>query len=181
MQPTSPVASPPGSSLFTYYGKQNRAIVVQVDSDDDDNEPQSTAHSHQREQPLSHISNSSSPQPITPAIPRTPQKTRTPKSFFSPSGTPCYKSGPSISQARLPVTATIRPSPENNYAAFIDANGLTELFPAIDLVRRRVVMFNWKDELLNLGISQDLVSDLMTAMNTYSDTERSFTSESPFG
>ena len=43
-QTTSPIASPPGSSVFIYYGtrKQNQAIVV-VDSDsDDDGKPQST-------------------------------------------------------------------------------------------------------------------------------------------
>jgi len=40
-------------------------------------------------------------------------------------------------------------------------------------------MFNWKDELLNLGIAQDLVVDLMSAMNSYSETERAF--PSPFG
>ena len=185
MQPTSPIVSPPGSSLFTYYGKQNRAIIVDSDSDDDNNKPHSTTHSHRHEHPLSHLSNSSSSQPcpITPGNPhttgnpRTPQntqsKTQTPKNFISPLGTPPrYKSGPTLSQARLPVTGSaVRPSPENYYAAFIESNGLTELFPAINLVRRRVVMLNWKEELLNLGISQDLVADLMTVMNSYSDTE----------
>ena len=208
MQATSPIASPPGSSVFVYYGKQNRAIIV--DSDDDDNDNfQSTdlrtenatlraqlkqvrqslkraedviSNSHRRERPPSNISSSSSqPCPVTPAIPRTPERTqsRNPKRFLSPVGTPsCYKSSTS-SQVRSPVTA-ITPSPENLYATFINTNGLTEFLPAINLVRRRVVMFNWKEELLNLGITQDLVADLMTAMNTYSDSERSFPFETPF-
>jgi hypothetical protein len=217
MQTTSPIASPPGSSVFTYYGK-HQAAVADPDSDDDD-EPQSTGfkientalrtqldqvhqsfkwaedvftNSHRREQPLAHISNGSSsqPRPITPAntpsrtIPRTPERTLSSQSsktnnFFSPMGTPSrHKSGPSnllspcgagSSQARLSVTP-IRAFPENQYTAFIDANGLIELHPAIDLVRRRVLMFNWKDELLNLGITQDLVADLMSAMNSYSET-----------
>ena len=203
MQTTSPIASPPGSSVFTYYGKQNRVAVVDFDSDDDD-ELQSTgfntentalrtqleqvhqslkradvlANSHRREQPLAHT------------IPHTPErtlsshssKTLTPNSFISSTRTPCHKSRPSnsLSSARLPVTPT-RVSPEDQYAAFIDANDLTEFQAAIDLVHRRVVMFNWKEELLILGIAQDLVADLMSAMNSYSETERSFTSESPFG
>lgn len=186
MQTTSPIASPPGSSIFTYYGKQNRAALVDSDSDDD-----------RHEEPLTHINSfSSQPFPITPAnphtIPRTPDRTLfsqssntlSPNGFISPTRTLSrHKSGPSSSNslsARLPVTPT-RVSSENHYAAFIDANGLTEFYPGIDLVRRRVVMFNWKDELLNLGIAQDLVADLMSAMNIYSETERSFPSESPFG
>jgi hypothetical protein len=213
MQTTSLIASPPGSSVFIYYGKQNRAPII-VDSDDDDDTPQSTdlktenaalraqlvqvhqslkraegviANSHRRERPPSNISSSSSqPCPITPAIPRTiprtPERTqsRTSKSFISPAGTPSRSKSGTSSQVRSPATA-IRTSPENHYAAFINTNGLTEFLPAIDLVRRRVVMFNWKEELLNLGVTQDLVADLMTAMNSYSDTERSFPSESPFG
>ena len=205
MQTTSPIASPPGSSVFTYYGKQNRAAVVDSDSDDDDKlqstgfEIENTAirtqleqvHqslkwadvlSHRREQPLAHISN-----PHT--IPRTPErtlssqssKTLTQNSFISPTRTPRHKSGPSnsLSSARSPVTPT-RVDPEDHYAAFIDANGLREYYPAIDLVRRRVVMYNWKEELLILGIAQDLVADLLSAMNSYSQNERSFLSESPF-
>jgi len=74
-----------------------------------------------------------------------------------------------MSSTQLPVTPT-RLSSENHYAAFIDANGLTEFYPAIDLVRCRVVMFNWKDELLNLSIEQDLVADLLSAMNSYSES-----------
>jgi hypothetical protein len=37
LQPTSPIASPPGSSVFCFYGnlKQNQAIVIDSDSDDD--------------------------------------------------------------------------------------------------------------------------------------------------
>ena len=210
MQTTSPIASPPGSSVFTYYGKQNRAVVVDSDSDDDDKpqsagiETENTALRTQLEQ-INHslIGSSSHPHPMTPitpanprTIPRTPErtlssqssKTLTPNSFISPTRTPSrHKSGPSdslsfcgaeSSQARLPVTPT-RAGPENQYAAFIHTNGLTEFHPAIDLVRRRVVMFNWKDELLNLGIAQDLVVDLMSAMNSYSETERAF--PSPFG
>jgi hypothetical protein len=202
MQTTSLIASPPGSSVFTCYGKQNQAI--NFDSDDDDDRPRLTdlkdenaALRTQLEQvrqslkqaedlihSLSHGSSSQScPTPAIPrTIPRTPERTqsRNPKNLISPAGTPSrYQSGTSIFQARSPVTA-IRASPENHYAAFIDANGLTELLPSIDLVRRRVVMFNWKDELLNLGITQDLVADLMTAMNSYSDSERSFSYESPF-
>jgi hypothetical protein len=203
MQTTSPIASPPGSSVFTYYGKQNRAAVVDSDSDDDQStgfETENTALRTELEQiHQSLIGSSSHPCPITPAnprtIPRTPErtlssqssKTLIPNSFISPMRTPSRdKSGPSdllsfcgaeSSQARLPVTPT-RAGPENQYAAFIYANGLTEFHPAIDLVRRRVVMFNWKDELLNLGIAQDLVTDLMSAMNSYSETERAF--PSPF-
>ena len=56
--------------------------------------------------------------------------------------------------------------------AFVDANGLTDFLPGIDLVRHcRVVMFNWKNELLNIGIGQDLMADLMSVMNFYSETE----------
>ena len=123
------------------------------------------ANSHQPEQPLGSLF----PSPITPAkihtMPCTPESTLSSDSsqydFISPIGTPSqYKSvsSPSISltacgtggsQARLAVTPK-RASPENLFFPF---NGLTENFPSIDLVRCRVVMFNWKDELLNLGIA----------------------------
>jgi hypothetical protein len=173
IQTTLPIASPPGSSVFTYYGKQNRAAAVYSDSDDDD-KPQSTgfktentalktqleqvhqslkqeedvlANSHRREQP--HISNGSSshPRPITPAnprtVPRTPErilysqssKTLTANSYISPTRTPSrHMLGPSnsLSSARSPVTPT-RVSPENQYAAFIDANGLTEFYLQLTL------------------------------------------------
>ena len=202
IQTTSPNASPPGSSVFTYYGRPNQAVVQDVDSDFNSDALRTQfeqvhqsikraedvwANSHQPEQPLGSLF----PPPITPAnirtMPRTPESTLSSDSsqydFISPIGTPSrYKSvssSPSISltacgaggsQARSAVTPK-RASPENGFFPFIDANGLTEFFPAIDLVRRRVVMFNWKDELLNLGIAQDLVADLMSAMNSYSETE----------
>ena len=212
MQTTSPVASPPGSSVFTYYGKPdqnpNWAAVVDSDSNLDDNDkPQlesagfetelieNTALRTRLEQIHQSAIGSSSHSRPTPANPRTPKRTLssqssmtlTPDSFISPTRTPSHHtSGPSnllsfcgaeSSQARSPVTPTIA-GPENQYASFIHANGLTDFHPAIDLVRRRVVMFNWKDELLNLGIAQDLVADLMSAMNSYSQTERTF--PSPF-
>ena len=211
MQTTSPIASPPGSSVFTYYGKQNRAAVLDFNLDDDDKpqsanfETENTALTTQLEQ--IHQSLIGSSRPITPTNPhtiltrnpRTPErlgtlssqlsKTLTRNSFISPTRSPHsdHKSpsnslsfcGADISQARSesPVTP-IRAGPENQYAAFIHTNGLTEFLPAIDLVRRRVVMFYWKDELLNLGITSDLVADLMSAMNSYSETERAF--PSPF-
>lgn len=179
MHSTSPIASPPGSSVFTYYGKQNRAAVIDSDSDDD-NGPQLigfkteiTALPTQLDQV-----HSSQPRPIQPAnarfIPRTPERTLTANSVVSPKRTPSRnKSGPSSSLSpggagSCQVQSPVRAFPENHYAGFIDANGLAEIYPAIDLVRRRVVMFNWKDELLNLGIAQDLVADLMSAMNSYS-------------
>jgi hypothetical protein len=204
MQTALPIASPPGSSVFTYYGKQNRAAVLDSDSDDND-KPQSTENTALRTQleqvHQSLFGSSSHSRPITPTNPRTfpPErtlssqlsKTLTQKGFISPTRTPSrhsLKSGPSYSlsfggagnsQAQSPVTPT-RAGTENQYTAFIDANGLTEIHPAIDLVRRRVVMFNWKDELLNLGIAQDLVADLMSAMNSYPETERAFPQVSPF-
>ena len=198
MQNTSPVASPPGSSVFTYYGKQNRAAVVDSDSDDDDKpqsacfEPENTALRTRLKQIHQSLINSSPhPRPITPATSERTLSSQslTPNSFISPTRTPSHhKSGPSnllsfriggaeSSQVPLPVTPT-RVGAENQYAAFIHANYLSEFHPAIDLVRRKVVMFNWKDELLNLGIAQDLVADLMSAMNSYSDYERAF--PSPF-
>ena len=166
IQPTSPIASPPGSSVFTFYGKQARAEVFDSNSDD-----AVFVNSHRREQPL---------------IPHTPErtlssqlsKTLTPKSYISPTRTSRHSN--SLSSARSPVTPN-RLSPKEQYAAFIDENGLTDFFPAIDLVRRMVVIFNWKEELLILGISQDLVAGLMSAMYSYSETERPFSSESPFG
>jgi len=193
LQTTSPMASPPGSSVFTYYGKQYQAVVVNSDSDDEDQ-----THSAQ-----SLIGSLSYSHPITPAsphtvtVPRTPErtlsyqssKTLTANSLTSPTRSPSHRnlrSGPShslsfcgagSSQVQLPVTPT-KAGAENQYVDFIDANGLTEFHPAIDLVRRRVVMFYWKDELLNLGIDQDLVADLMSVMNSYSETERAF--PSPF-
>ena len=103
-QTTPPIALPPGSSVFIYYGtwKQNQAIVVDSDSDDN-GKPQSTgfkmentalrtqleqvhrslkwakdalADSHQREQPLAHtISNGSLSQ--VEQCPATPAMPRT--------------------------------------------------------------------------------------------------------
>jgi hypothetical protein len=213
LQPTSPIASPPGSSVFCFYGnlKQNQTIVVDSDSDDDkphfmtENTALRTqlmqvhqsikraedvwANYNRREQPLAHSSNSSGsssqPPPMTPAnlqvrtvqIPHNPERTLLSHSSSQSSKTPKRTpSRHSISLSacgagsRLPVTPK-RTSPENQYTAFVDENDLTDFLPAIDLVRRRVVMFNWKDELLNLGIEQDLVADLMSAMNSYSETE----------
>ena len=171
-QTTSPMASPPGSSIFTYYGKQNRAAVVDFDSDDGDTS-QSTGFNAEFTAPRTPVNTRTIPQRTLSSH---SSKTLTRDNFTSPMGTPSrHKSGPSnslspcgagSSQARSHVTA-IRPFPENHYATFIDENGLTELYPAIDIVRRRVVMFNWKDELLNLGIDEDLVADLMSAMNSY--------------
>ena len=178
---TSPFASPPASSVFTYYGKQIQPTVVDsVDSDSDyDDKPQSTQIG-------------SSANARTATVPHTPErslssKTLSPNNFVSPRRTlERRKSGPSnslslcgvgSSQAQAPVTPA-RARAENQYTAFIDANGLTEFHPSIDLVRRMVVMFNWKDELLNLGIDEDLVAELMSAMNSYSESERTF--PSPF-
>jgi hypothetical protein len=173
MQTTSPIASPPGSSVFTYYGKKNLATVVDFDSDDDDT-PQSTGFKTEFIAPRTPVNTRTIPQRTMSS--RSSKKTLTRYNFTSPTGTPSrHKSGPSNSlspggagSSQAPVTAI----PENHYAAFIDENGLTEFYPSIDLVRRRVVMFNWKDELLNLGIDEDLVADLMSAMNSYSETVR---------
>ena len=189
LQTTSPMALPPGSSVFIYYGKQYQAAVVNSDSDDDNKTHQSLIGS------LSHSCPITSASPHT--VSRTPErtlsyqssKTLTTNSFISPMRSPsCHnlKSGPShllsfcgagSSQVlQLPVTPT-RARAENQYADFIDTNGLTDFHPAIDLVHQRVVMF-WKDELLNLSINQDLVADLMSVMNSYSETEHTF--PSPF-
>jgi hypothetical protein len=100
LQTTSPMTSPPGSSVFIYYGKQYQAAVVNSDSDNDDK-------TH-----LSLIGSSSHSCPITPAsprtVPRTPKrilsyqlsKTLTTNSFISPTRSPSrhnLKSGPSRS------------------------------------------------------------------------------------
>ena len=171
-QTTSPMALAPGSSIFTYYGKENRAAVVDFDSDDNE-KPQSTCFKTEFIAPRTPVNTRTITQR---ALSSQSSKTLTRDILTSPMGTAsCHKSGPSnslsscgagSSQARSHVTA-IRAFPENNYATFIDKNGLTELYPAIYIVRRRVVMFNWKDGLLNLGIDEDLVADLMSAMNSY--------------
>ena len=170
--------------------------MVDSDSDDEDKhqsagfEPENTALRTRLEQfHQSLIISSSHLHPITPANSKRTLSSQllTPNRFISPTRTPSHhKSRPSnllsiggveSSQTQSPVTLT-RVGPENQYAAFIHANCLTEFHPAIDLVRRRVVMFNWKDELLNLGIAQDLVAGLMSLMNSYSDSEHAF--PSPF-
>ena len=120
IQTTSPNASPPGSSVFTYYGRPNWAVVQDVDSDFNSDALRTQfeqvhqsikraedvwANSHQPEQPLGSLF----PPPITPAnirtMPRTPESTLSSDSsqydFISPIGTPSrYKSvssSPSIS------------------------------------------------------------------------------------
>lgn len=92
----------------------------------------------------------------------------------------CHRS-PAFSQ-KSPLSPlrhkTFSPAPTatTEYGSFIEIHNLDDMFPAIDIVRRKVAMYLWRDELLNAGVPEDLLPQLMAVMSSHSNPS----SSSPF-
>ena len=67
-------------------------------------------------------------------------------------------------------------SATTEYGTFIETHNLDDIFPAIDLVHRKVDMYLWQEELRNSGVPEDLLPQLMALMSSYSNP----LSSSPF-
>ena len=102
-----------------------------------------------------------------PATPRTPN---------------CHQS-PVFSQKSPQVHSPLRhktfsPAPTattaSEYGTFIEIHNLDDMFPVIDLVRRKVAMYLWRDELLNIGVPEELLPQLMAVMSSHSNPSPSF-------
>jgi hypothetical protein len=73
-------------------------------------------------------------------------------------------------------STTLTASATTEYGTFIEMHNLDDAFPAIDLVRRKVAMYLWQDELLSAGVPEDLLLQLMAIMSSYPNPS----SSSPF-
>jgi hypothetical protein len=67
-------------------------------------------------------------------------------------------------------------SATTEFGTFIEIHNLDDIFPAIDLVRRKVAMYLWRDELLSAGVPEDLLLQLMAVMSSHPNPS----SSSPF-
>jgi hypothetical protein len=86
---------------------------------------------------------------------------------------------PAFSQVHSPLHHKIyspAPTATTEYGTFIEIHNLDDIFPAIDLVRRKVAMYLWQDELRNTGVPEDLLPQLMAVMSSHSNPS----SSSPF-
>lgn len=113
--------------------------------------------------------------------PRSQNARDSPLQFFSPVASPSRRVGGSSFPAlscgadRVPVMLNVltspRPvtlSPGTMYSDFVHANGLDDVFSHIDVIRRNVAPFLWKDELEKIPIDGDKVIPLMAVMATHS-------------
>ena len=85
--------------------------------------------------------------------------------------TPLIQKSPVLSHLRH---KTFSPAPTasatTEYGTFIETHGLDDIFPAIDIVRCKVAMYLWRDELLNAGVPMDLLTQLMEVMYSNSSS-----------
>ena len=147
------------------------------------------ADSHQREQALliqiEHLTNAGAATPnrlddmfqnkhLTNAAAR-PATPRTPNCHQSPVFT---QKSPQVHSPLCHKTFSPTPTVTTEYGTFIEIHDLDDIFPAIDLVRRKVAMYLWQDELLNAGVQEELLPQLMAIMSSHSTGNPS--SSSPF-
>ena len=94
----------------------------------------------------------------------------------APPATPSRRRTPTFIQ-KSPVHSHLRhktfsPAPTASatmeYGTFIDTHGLDDIFPAIDIIRRKVAMYLWRDKLLNAGVPEELLTELMEVMCSFS-------------
>ena len=104
-----------------------------------------------------------------PATPRTPNCHRSP--VFT-------QKSPQVHSPLCHKTFSPAPTVTTEYGTFIEIHDLDDIFPAIDLVRRKVAMYLWQDELLNAGVQEELLPQLMAVMSSHSTGNPS--SSSPF-
>lgn len=85
-------------------------------------------------------------------------------SFYppTPQGRENYSQIPSF------LPSPMKPDLGSDYGRFIQDNGLAEIFFTIDLIRNKVPMFLWRDELMKAGISDTILNELMSSMSSHS-------------
>ena len=95
-----------------------------------------------------------------PGTPRTPNRHRTPA--FS-------QQSPQVHFPLRHKTFSPAPTATTEYGSFIEFHNLDDMFPAIDIIRRKVTMYLWHEELLNAGVPEDLLPQLMAVMSSNSN------------
>lgn len=197
-----PKAWPPNSSSFVYHGQKP---VIILDDDEVDEILSSTqlqliscvenegflkarigdletelADSRQREQDLlvkindmfqiKHLTNAGAAPATSHNLPHTPNRNRHRTPHFS-------QRSPQV-QVHSPLPKNFSPAPTatTEYGMFIEFHNLDDIFPAIDLVRRKVAMYLWQEELRNTGVPEDLLPQLMAVMSSHPNPS----SSSPF-
>ena len=106
----------------------------------------------------------------TPATPHTPNRHRTPA--FSQKSPQVHSPLCHKTFSLAPTARTFSPAPTatTELGTFIESHNLDDIFPAIDLVRRKVAMYLWQDELLNAGVPENLLPQLMAVMSSPSSS-----------
>ncbi|KDR78505.1 hypothetical protein GALMADRAFT_208999 [Galerina marginata CBS 339.88] len=82
-----------------------------------------------------------------------------------PSIIPRGTSTPSVSRFHAVDNPRTPNNASNGYGNFVQSNDLDELFPAIDLIRRTIRVYQWHAELLNIGVPVSLLEELMEHMS----------------